>query len=228
MNKFLQRVATFLFLFGLNGYAHAITVDFNFTGECDDCAFDMSTLGTAAFDPLNDGLTETVSGKLSIDGFENVGGEIQFWGAGTATFTYSGSSLINPFTIGAPNNFYGGLLTTGAVTAGSEFTYSSSQNLTDPANPLLSQFPNFCTALGEQVLGFIGCNSIGEVFFKLNSAGEWSVSGMEVFDIGGNGQLVVANAVPVPGAIILFASGLVGLTGFSLRRKVLQNSEAVA
>jgi len=67
-------------LFTIN--AQAASLVFNFTGECDDCAFSGSP-ADAGFDPLGDGLTETVTGTLVLP---NVGvaadGSI-VWGGAT-------------------------------------------------------------------------------------------------------------------------------------------------
>ena len=226
MNKYLKLVTAFLFLYGLSGYAHAITVTFNFTGECDDCAFagDPNNLDFNpfnGFDPLNDGLTETVSGSLTLVGLSENNGMIENLGAGSVIFTYNGSSLINSFTMADPYSFSDGLLTSGDVADGFEFQLSSTQNFTDPSNPLSFQFPDFCTALGEQVLGG-DCFGVGDVTFKLASNGDWSITGIGASDIGGNGSFTVS-AVPVPGAVVLFASGLLGFIGVARRRTTLNS-----
>ena len=217
MNKFLGLATASLLLSGLSGYVHAITVDFDFTGECDDCAFVGDTTDVG-FDPLNDGLTQTVSGRLSIDGLSvDSDGMIDYTGAGSVSFTYNGSSLINPFTMGGPYVFSQGLLATGVVADGFEFRYSSTQNLADPANPVSFDFPNFCTDLGQLVIDF-GCQNIGDITFRLKSTGDWSISGTQASDIGGSGQFSVS-AVPIPAAAWLFGSGLVGLIGLARRKK---------
>lgn len=216
MNKLLRLVTTSWFLFALSGYAHAITIDFDFTGECDDCAFNGAP-GGEGFDPLNDGLTETVTGTLSIDGLSvDSNGMIDYTGVGTVTFTYNGSSLINPFTMGSPYLFTSGLLTSGEVANGFEFQYASTENLADPNNPVFFNFPNFCTPLGEQVLGF-GCDGVGDITFTLDSVGNWSIDGVSPSDVGTNGQLVVS-AVPIPAAVYLFGSGFLGLLGIARRK----------
>lgn len=216
MNKLLGLATASLLLSGLSGYVHAITVDFDFTGECDDCAF-VGDPVDEGFDPLNDGLTQTVSGRLSIDGLSvDSEGMIDYTGAGSVSFAYNGSNLINPFTMSDPYVFSPGLLTTGAVADGFEFRYSSTQNLADPDNPVNFDFPNFCTDLGQSVIDF-GCQNIGDITFRLKSTGEWSISGTQPSDIGGSGQFSVS-AVPVPAAAWLFGSGLVGLIGLARRK----------
>ncbi len=216
MNKPLQFTTTLLFFFGLSSYAQAITINFNFTGECDDCAF-MGDPDDAGFNPLNDGLTETVSASLSIDGLSvDSNGMIDYLGAGDVRFTYNGSSLINAFTMADPYSFSSGLLTSGAVENDFEFKLSSTQNFSDPGNPVPFDFPDFCTDLGQQVLES-GCNAIGDITFKLDSLGNWSIEGAVASDIGGSGQFTVS-AVPLPGAFALFASGFLGLIGLMRRR----------
>jgi hypothetical protein len=202
-------------LFSLN--AGAAVLQFDFFGECDDCAFAGSPLD-ADFDPLNDGLTESVSGSLILEDLRvNSDGSIVFEGSGRVTFNYNGSSLINPFSFNDPFLFTNGLLESGAVQAGSVFTLSSSQNVTDPSNPLSFEFPNFCTDLGQQVLGF-DCGGVGLVSFELDSLGNWSIFGEGAFDVGGGGRLVAQSAVPVPAAFWLFGTALLGLLGFGKRK----------
>ena len=216
MNRFLGLATASLLLSGMSGYAHALTVDFDFTGECDDCAF-TGDPAKAGFDPLDDGLTQTVSGRLSLVGVSVDSKGAITRGSGSVSFTYNGSSLLNPFTLGDPYVFSLGLLDTGAVADGFEFRYSSTDNITDPANPIGASFPNYCTDLGQLVLDF-GCQGIGDITFRLNSAGDWSISGTGASDIGGSGQFSVS-AVPVPAAVWLFGSGLVGLIGLARRKK---------
>jgi hypothetical protein len=113
----------------------------------------------------------------------------------------------------------------GNVTPGSTFRYASTQNMADPNNPVSFSFPNFYTPSGLEVLGF-GCNEgeescpepiIGDITFSLDSEGNWSITGDMPSDIGLSGQLTPA-AVPLPGALIMFGSGIIGLLGFRRRR----------
>jgi len=211
-------LATALFCSGmLAADADALDITLDFSGECDDCAF-AGLPSDPGFDPLDDGLTQSVSATLSLTGLSvNGGGLIEFLGAGTATFAYHGSSLINPFTMTDPFLFTTALTTSGAVQPGSTFTFGSSQNATNPGPPVSFDFPDFCTSLGQQVLGFSSCSNIGLVEFELDSTGAWSVSGTEPFDMGTGGQFVVSN-VPEPGSFALLGLGLVGV-GFVRRRQ---------
>lgn len=220
--KFGTSITALLFagLFTINANAAVMepTFDFvfNFTGECDDCAFNGNPRGEF-FNPLNDGLTETVTATLSLTGVSmSSEGVIDYRGAGDVSFTYNGSSLINPFTIFDPFVFTTALLPSGQVQTGSEFIIRSSQNA---ANPDVSfEFPNFCTALGQQFFEE-GCGGIGLVQFLLDSTGNFSVSGTLPFDVGFGGELTPVSAVPVPAAMWLFGTGLIGLLGVVRRKK---------
>lgn len=229
MKKRLSISVILVVLLGFGGYAHAITTTLVFTGECDDCAFDPGIdplapgFDPSSFDPLGDGFSEAVTATLFVDGLSVDNGMIDFRGAGTVVFSYGGSSLINPFTMADPFRFSNGLMTNGEVAAGFEFELASSVNVTDPANPRNFDFPGFCTELGNAILSPRGaCDDIGLVTFLLDSEGLWSVSGTVPFDIGFGGQFTVA-AVPLPGALLLFASGLIGLVGLG-RARTLRNA----
>ncbi len=209
--KALSALCALLLPLILVAQVHALDFQFDFSGDCDDCAFDGSPLDDD-FNPFNDGLTETVTGSLSLTGLSiDEDGFIDFLGAGSVVFSYDGSSLLNPFTINDPFLFTNGLLPSGDIGEGLTFTLSSSQNITDPENPLSFQFPNFCTDIGELVLGDDICAGAGLVSFALDDGGNWNISGDFAFDIGGNGQLTPASSVPEPGTIALFALGIAGI-----------------
>ena len=83
-----RRSGTFLAAFLLASAfaipANAATFDFAFTAQCDDCAF-TGDPSDPDFDPIDDGLFETVSGtlrltdvSLNIDGFIEVDSN-NFW-----------------------------------------------------------------------------------------------------------------------------------------------------
>jgi len=202
-------------LFSVN--ANAVNFEFNFAGECDDCAFNGNP-ADANFNPLNDNLTQSVFATLSLnDASVNTEGFIR---GGSATFSYGGSSLINPFSITDPFLFSLGLLPSGQVQAGSVFTFGSSVNAADPNGDLFN-FPNFCTALGQQVLNSErgGCSNVGLVSFELDSAGDFSIFGDIAFDVGSGGQFTPVTAVPEPAAMWLFGIGLIGLFGIAKRNK---------
>ena len=220
---FGHRLAMLLVTCVLAGGAHAMptSFEFAFTGDCDDCAF-AGNPGDPGFDPLLDNLTETVTATLSLTGVSvNADGIIEFLGAGSAVFSYHGSSLINPFTMHDPYLFTTSLSTSGTVQPGTVFSFASTQNVSDPANPLSFEFPDFCTALGEQVLGG-DCFGVGDVTFELDEAGGWTVFGIAASDVGTGGQFVPvpASAAPAPSSAALMGLALLGLGAAARRRAV--------
>ena len=82
---------------------HAVTLVYDFAGQCDDCAFNGNpgdpgfgyNLNTGA-SYLNDGLTQSVSGRLTLQGAYDSNG-VFIVDLSTSTFRYDGSSLVNPF-----------------------------------------------------------------------------------------------------------------------------------
>lgn len=218
--NFALGAAALVFVSAFAVNANAASYVFNFTGECDDCAFNGNP-SDAGFDPLEDGLTESVTATLMLpDVSISSDGLLQYLGGSNSpSFTYHGSSLINPFTISEPSGFSLALLPSGQVQPGNVFTFGSSQNYTNSSNPLDFSFPNFCTSVGVAVLGSENCNDLGLVSFSLASDGSWSIFGEEAFDVGGAGQFSSVGAVPLPAAAWLFGSGMLGLMGLVRRRK---------
>jgi len=189
--------------------AEARAFDFTFTGQCDDCAF-AGAPGDPEFDPFGDGLFETVTGTLTLsDVSTNPQGRIEVDGSNFVSFTYHGSSLLNPFTFTDPYLVRGELSPAGAIQPGEPLRIETSQG----------DFSSFCTALGVLVLAEDGvvCGSVGLAFFELDASGAWSVSGSEPFDTGNDGQL--APAVPEPGAAASLALGPLGAGLLRCRRR---------
>jgi len=216
MFRKLLVAAVSLVLLGLNANAQASTLNFTFTGECDDCAF-MGNPSDEDFDPLGDGLTQTVTANLRFDGVTITNGAIT--SAEGFLFEYGGSSLINPFAFNdafLDTSF--NLLATGDVVPDNVLILSSSSN---PNSEFDFNFPDFCTAQGQLVFGESGdsgCSSVGIVEFMLDSEGNFSVSGTEAFDIGVGGTLTPVSAVPLPAAFWFFGSALLGLIGVGRKR----------
>lgn len=200
-------LAAFLLVSVFAVSANAATFDFNFTAQCDDCAF-TGDPSDAGFDPIDDGLFETVTGTLRLtDVSLNVDGFIEVDSNNFDSFTYDGSSLINAFTFDDAFVIRGLLSPSGQVQPAEALRLETSDG-----SGGVFDFPDFCTPLGVEVLG---CDSdIGLVTFELDSAGSWSVSGEVAFDVGVNGQLV---AVPEPTSATLLGLGLAGIA-FARRR----------
>lgn len=187
--------------------ATAAAADFLFTGLCDDCAFsgDPSDPG---FDPLDDGLFQPVTAVLHLtDVSLNASGLIEVDSNNFGSFTYNGSTLINPFTFSDAFTIRGLLDPTGVVQPTEALRLESSDG---PGGSF--SFPDFCTELGEAVLE--SCGGVGLVSFELDAAGEWLIEGTEAFDVGGGGQLTL---VPLPGALPLLILGIAGV-GCATRR----------
>lgn len=207
-----------LLLLGLNVNAEATTLTFDFTGDCDDCAFAGNPLDQN-FNPFDDGLTQSVTGSLRLEGVSFVNGVID--NVQNLVFEYNGSNLINPFALDDP--FLRTLQnldpTTGMVLPGLELTISSSSNVNNPFNVFPDPaFPNFCTSLGLDVLGLSACEGVEMVTFALDSEGNFSISGTPGFDIGTGGTLTPVSPVPLPAAFWFFGTALIGLFGVTRKR----------
>lgn len=231
--RFLAGVAALITVGTLTINANAAVLEptysfvFNFSGQCDDCAYITDSSdpnytgepGSSTFNPIGDGVFEQVTATLTLTNIRvNEDGFIFFGGQGSTVFSYGGSSLINPFTMNDPFTFTDSLRTDGSV-VGDAFEFASSQNVNSEFG---FDFPDFCTATGELVLGrgsSSACDNVGLVTFSLSSNGDWSVSGSEAFDIGIGGQFVSAIATNVAEPLTTAMLGL-GLfcMGYARRR----------
>lgn len=187
--------------------ASAAIVEFNFSGQCDDCAF-AGDPGDPGFDPFDDGLFQPVSGTVRlVDPVTNGDGLIEVDSGNFHSFSYSGSNLINPFS------FDDAFLIRGLLTPDGAVHPSEALHLETSDGPGGSfDFPNFCTELGAAVLE--GCGGVGLVTFELTADGDWSIAGTEAFDVGVGGSL---SLVPLPGALYLMCAG-VAVLGLRRRR----------
>ncbi len=205
-----RRIATFLALcLWIHGFAASAsaTFDFVFTAQCDDCAFSGNP-SDPGFDPLGDGLFESVSGTLRLsDVTLDANGFIQVDSNNFDSFTYNGSSLINPFTFDEAFTIRGLLSPSGQVQASEALRLETSDG-----SGGVFDFPNFCTALGQQL--FRDCFGVGLVNIDVASDGTWSIFGTQAFDEGVGGQLA---AVPEPGSLVWIGAGLVSF-GLARRR----------
>lgn len=199
------------FALGANMAMAIPTFDFVFTGQCDDCAF-TGDPGDPNFDPLDDGLFEQISGTLRLTDITlSPAGVIDVSSSNFGSFEYDGSNLLNAFTFTDPFIITGELSASGLVQPGTPLRIETSAG----------DFSNFCTALGEQVLAADGvfCDVIGIASFQLDSAGVWSISGSEPFDVGVGGQLT---PIPEPVSGALLGLGLLG-AGFAHRRRAVND-----
>lgn len=201
-------LGTLLFVGTFAVNASAMTFDFNFSAQCDDCAFSGSP-SDPGFNPIGDGLFETVTGVLRLSSVSlNGSGLIDVTSDNFHSFTYNGSSLINAFTFDDAFTISGLLSPTGAVQAARALRLDTSDGSGGTFN-----FPNFCTPLGIEVLD---CpDPVGLVNFELDSTGSWSISGTEAFDVGVGGTLAL---VPEPASAALLGLGLIGVA-VARRRK---------
>jgi hypothetical protein len=207
--------ATLLSLLGLLALGANVamatpTFDFVFTGQCDDCAFAGSP-SDEGFDPIGDGLFETVTGTLRLtDVTLNASGFIEVDSNNFDSFTYNGSSLINAFTFDEAFTIRGLLSASGQVQPEEALRLETSDG-----SGGVFDFPNFCTLLGDEVLE---CDDpIGLVTFDLDSAGDWFVGGTAPFDVGVGGELVV---VPEPASTALLSLGLIAVAIAGRRTKL--------
>ncbi|MEM7541373.1 MAG: hypothetical protein AAF384_07265 [Pseudomonadota bacterium] len=188
-----------LLILSATSFGAAAMFEFTFSGECDDC---VGTLG--------DGLSQSVTGTLTLsDITTNGSGFIEIDSGNFESFSYSGSNLINPFSFDDAFTITGLIAPDGVVQAGGAVRLETSDGTNGPFD-----FGDFCTALGQSVLG-PACFGVGIVEFEVDSAGEWSISAGQAFDEGFGGQF---HPVPLPLSLPLLLSGMAGVSLLGNRR----------
>lgn len=199
--------------------AFALSKTFDFFGKCDDCAGDLVGMDRGMFiDGMNiggemfieeylytlfmlplretgDGIFQNVSGTLELQNF-NPGAALD--ASNFVSFTYNGSSILDPFTInmGDLNTLSGVLDADGNVLTDVSMNWNATGSLSMICGPT--------------------CN------LNVMANGLWSIgplSGLFMYalDVGESGTFAGA-PIPEPGTLALFGLGLLGL-GLARRRK---------
>jgi len=168
------------------------TTTFYFSGDCDDCAGTL-TAGNI-YHATGDGLYQHVTGTLVLSNFTP---GVAMTTANFVSFSYDGSSVLQPFTVTAPSTFSATLNADGTPAGAGFFMLWDTPSVQFAVSP----FATFC-------------NSREQCEMVIQPSGVWHIA-YRPLDFGINGTF----AVPEPLSIALFGSGLVGLAAALRRRR---------
>lgn len=173
-----------------------------------DISANLATLNTGA----TTGLRYSVMGT-SMDG--------QTFYVSSTSSTISASQANNSFAVNAAGEFLNWAGQHAAATGGTSNVYLNNPSLTSTAAP--HSFTNFLGTAGvvNGQVGFSTHGTLGQLLnifaVNINGEAETYVKVATAFLSTAGGLTITPAAVPVPAAVILFGSGLVGLVGIARR-----------
>jgi hypothetical protein len=121
-----------------------------------------------------------------------------------------------------PNTLVGGVATWGGALAAPGSGQDANPSFFAQSNPL--SFSSNLNPSGSDTFGGTtpaarpGFANIGETLYLMTKASPLTQVGTAILNANGQVQIGQVSAVPVPAAVVLFASGLVGLVGLARRR----------